>query len=322
MFVRAQSLFTFVLALACANVFAQPRTPAKMLVGFPPGGAVDVLGRLFAEKISEETGRPMIVENRPGAAGQIAAEALKAAAPDGNTLMVAPDATIVFRPQTLKQPPFDALADFAPVAHVGTVTYALGVNADLPVKDLREFASWAKANPARASFASAGAGGSTHFYGLLIARALGIELRQIPYKGSGPAVVDLVAGHVPSAVQPLGTMLAQARSGKIRLLAASSPRRSSAVPELPTFAELGYPSLTTEGWFAVFAPKATPEDTIVHVNALLMRSMRAPDVREKMRALDLEPREMSAVEFAALVKADYERWGPVIRASGFSGDAP
>jgi len=319
---RARLILALVLVLGCAQALAQPRAPGRMLVGFPPGGAVDVLGRLFAEKISAATGRPMIVENRPGAAGQIAAEALKAAAPDGSTLMVAPDAAIVFRPQTLKQPPFDPLADFAPVAHAGTVTYALGVNAALPVKDLREFAGWAKSNPDRASFASAGAGGSTHFYGLLIAHMLGIELRQIPYKGSGPAIVDLVAGHVPSAVQPLGTMLAQAREGRIRLLGASSLRRSGAAPDLPTFAELGYPGLTVEGWFAVFAPRATPGEAIARMNTILVRAMHAPDVREKMRGMDLEARDMSAAELAALVKADYERWGPVIRSSGFSGDAP
>ncbi len=321
---QLRGVWLCLLVLVCApGAWAQAvRAPARMLVGFPPGGAVDILGRLFAEALTQSGGRPMIVENRPGAAGQIAAEQLKAAPPDGNTLMVAPDAAIVFRPQTLKHPPFDPLVDFAPVAHAGTITYALGANAAVPAKTLREFVSWVKANPERATFASAGAGGSTHFYGLLIAQALGIELRHVPYKGAGPAIADTVAGHVPVTVQPLGTMLAQARAGRIALLGVSSAARSSAAPDVPTFSELGYPALTAEGWFAVFAPGGTPPETVSRLNAVLVQAMRAPSILGKMRALDLEPREMTAGEFAALVRADYARWGPVIRASGFSGDTP
>jgi tripartite-type tricarboxylate transporter receptor subunit TctC len=293
-----------------------------MLVGYPPGGAVDVLGRVFAETMSEALARPVVVENRPGAVGQIAAEALKTAAPDGNTLMVAPDATVIIRPQTLAKPPFDPLADFAPVAHAGNWAFALAIHSGLPVKTLSDYLSWVKADSARASFASSGAGGSTHFFGVLLGQTLGVPLAQVSYKGAGPAILDVVAGHIPATIQPLGTLLAQARAGRIAVLAMSAKERSAGAAEVPTFAELGYPALSADGWFGIFAPAATPAETVVKLNAAFVQAMRASGVREKMRNLDLEVREMSAAEFAAVVKTDYGRWGPIIRASGFRGDAP
>ncbi len=318
---RVRIVCAFALVLAWSGVFAQAsRAPGRMLVGYPPGGAVDVLGRLFAETMSEAIGRPVVVENRPGAVGQIAAEALKAAAPDGNTLMVAPDATVVIRPQTLAKPPFDPLADFAPVAHAGNWAFALGIHAGLPVKTLADYVSWVKADSARANFASSGAGGSTHFFGVLLGQTLGVPWRQVSYKGAGPAILDVVAGHVPATIQPLGTLLAQARAGKIAVLAMSGKERSPGAVEVPTFAELGYSSLTVEGWFGIFAPAGTPAGRVAKLNGAFVQAMRAPAVRDKMRNLDLEVREMSPAEFAGVVRADYGRWGPIIRASGFSGD--
>ena len=318
---RVRIVCAFALVLAWSGVFAQTsRVPGRMLVGYPPGGAVDVLGRLFAETMSEAVGRPVVVENRPGAVGQIAAEALKAAAPDGNTLMIAPDATVVIRPQTLSKPPFDPLADFAPVAHAGNWAFALGIHAGLPVKTLADYVSWVKADSARANFASSGAGGSTHFFGVLLGQTLGVPLRQVSYKGAGPAILDVVAGHVPATIQPLGTLLAQARAGKIAVLAMSGKERSPGAAEVPTFAELGYSSLTVEGWFGIFAPAGTPAARVAKLNGAFVQAMRAPAVRDKMRNLDLEVREMSPAEFAGVVRTDYGRWGPIIRASGFSGD--
>jgi tripartite-type tricarboxylate transporter receptor subunit TctC len=305
-------------ALACA----QTRAPARMLVGYPPGGAVDVLGRIFAEPMGEALGRPVVVENRPGAVGQIAAELLKAAPPDGATLMLAPDATVIFRPQTLQKPPFDPLADFAPVAHTGKWTFALGVHAGLPVRTLAEYLAWVRADAGRASFASSGAGGSTHFFGVLLGQTAGVPLQQVSYKGAGPAILDVVAGHVPATIQPLGTLLVQARAGKIAVLATSGRERSAGAPDVPTFAELGYPQLTAEAWFGIFAPAATPSETVAKLNVAFVHAMRAQELRDRMHKLDLEVREMSAAEFARLVRADYARWGPIIRASGFKGDAP
>jgi len=315
--------FACVLALVLASTGAaaqSSRAPARMLVGYPPGGAVDILGRLFAGPMGEAIGTSVIVENRPGAVGQIAAQALKSAAPDGTTLMLAPDATIIFRPQTLAKPPFDPLADFIPVAHVGNWSFALGVHAGLPVKTLADWASWAKASPDRAVFASSGVGGSTHFFGALLGQTLGVPLRQVAYKGAGPAIFDVVAGHVPATVQPLGTLLAQAKAGKITVLAMSGKQRAAGAPEVPTFAELGYPGLSADAWFGIFAPAGTPAATVTRLNAAFVQAMRTAAVKEKLGNLDLEVREMNEQEFAALVKRDYAHWGPIIRASGFRGD--
>jgi tripartite-type tricarboxylate transporter receptor subunit TctC len=309
-------------ALGCTLACAQTRAPARMLVGYPPGGAVDVLGRIFAEPMAEALGRPAVVENRPGAVGQIAAELLKSAAPDGVTLMLAPDATVIFRPQTLEKPPFDPLADFAPVAHTGKWNFAFAVQAELRVKTLAEYVAWVKADPGRAVFASSGAGGSTHFFGVLLGQVAGVPLQQVSYKGAGPAILDVVAGHVPATIQPLGTLLAQAKAGKLVILGMSGRERSAGAPDAPTFAELGLPALTADAWFGIFAPAATPPDTVKKLNAAFVQAMRSQAVRDRMHGLDLEVREMSPAEFAATVRADYARWGPIIRASGFKGDAP
>jgi len=308
-----------VVALLCAPAAAQT---ARMLVGYPPGGAVDVLGRIFAEPMGEALGRTVIVENRPGAVGQIAAEALKAAPPDGGTLMLAPDATVIFRPQTLAKPPYDPLVDFAPVAHTGRWNFALAVQAELRVKTLAEYVSWVKADAGRAVFASSGAGGSTHFFGVLLGQTEGVPLLQVPYKGAGPAILDVVAGHIPATIQPLGTLLPQAKAGRLAILGMSGRARSPGAPEVPTFAELGLPALTADAWFGIFAPAATPADTVKKLNAAFVQAMRTPAVKDRMRGLDLEVHEMSAAEFGDIVRADYARWGPVIRASGFRGDAP
>ena len=308
-----------VLALACSGASAQQsRVPVRMISGFPPGGNVDILARIFAEKLSEATGRPVVVEARTGAGGQIGLEALRAAAPDGNTLGLTPDASLIVRPLTMKIPPYDPINDFTAVAHVGAQDYAFAIGAALPAKDLLEFSRWAKANRAAANFGSAGQGGATHFLGLLIGQALGVALQQIPYNGSGPAVTALVAGQIASTVQPLGTVIAQAQAGKIRIAAITGSERSSAAPGVPTFAELGHPSLTVSNWFGIFAPARTPPERVSQFNAIFVKAMRTKPVKDRLQGLGFEVREMTPAQFAAVVKADYQRWGPVIKASGFS----
>ena len=311
-----------VLALAYSVASAQPvRTPVRMLAGFPPGGNVDILARLLAEKLSESLDRPVVVENRPGAGGQIALELVKAAAPDGNTLVLTPDASLVLRPLTLKNPPYDPRTDFAAVAHTGGQDYVFAVGANIPARDLREFAGWAGANPGGANFGSAGQGGVTHFLGLLIGEAIGVPLRQVPYKGSGPAVTALVGGEISATVQPIGTVVAQAKAGRIRILAVSGKARYLAFPNVPTLAELGHPSLTVSSWFGIFAPARTPPEIVSRMNEIFIRAMRTQPVKDKLQNLLLDVRELTPAQFAAVVNADYQRWVPVIKASGFSGES-
>ena len=324
------------LALAqVASTTPGARGPVRLLAGFPPGGGVDILARLFAERLAEATGRPVVVDNRPGAGGRLATELLRAATADGNTLMLAPDATVILQPQAQRQASSpEPVFDLTPIAHTGawSMGFAVAASAASPVvgttssgapliADLTLFSRGAKANSAVATFASGGAGGSTHLYGLLIAQALAIPLRHVPYKGAAPAVADLMAGHVASTVQPLGTLLVQARAGRIAIVAASGTRRSAAAPEVPTFAESGYPGLIADFWFGLFAPPGTSPEVSARINTLIVQSMRTPGGRERMRTLDLDIREMTAPEFAAQVQTDWRRWGDVIRSSGFNGDS-
>lgn len=305
-------------AAACSVASAQTRTPARILSGFPPGGNVDILARLLAEKLGESLDRPVVVENRPGAGGQIALELVKAAAPDGNTLVLTPDASIVLRPLTMKNPPYDPRTDFAAVAHTGGQDYVFAAGANIPARDLREFANWARANPDGANFGSAGQGGVTHFLGLLIGEAIGVPLRQVPYKGSGPAVTALVGGEISATVQPIGTVVAQAQAGRIRILAVSGSARYPAFPNVPTLAEHGYPSLTVSSWFGIFAPARTPPEIVSRMNGIFIRAMRTQSVKDKLQNLLLDVRELTPAQFASVVNADYQRWVPVIKASGFS----
>jgi tripartite-type tricarboxylate transporter receptor subunit TctC len=313
--------FTALVLFAFAGaVVAQPVKPTRMLVGFPPGGNVDILARIFGERLGEAMGRPVIVEPRPGAAGQVAAEVLKSSPPDGYTLLLTPDASLVVRPLVTKRIPYDPVADFAPVAHTGLSALALGVGLGVPAKNMREFADWLKASPERGSVAVPGIGGSMHFFALMIGQELGQKLQAVAYKGSGPSVSDVVAGHIPATVNPLGTMVAQYKAGKLRLIGVSGSQRATATPEAPTFAEQGYTQLNLDSWFAIFAPAGTPADLVGRMNSIVTQAQRTPSIRERMRGLDLEILELSPAQLGALVKRDYERWMPVVKASGFTAE--
>jgi tripartite-type tricarboxylate transporter receptor subunit TctC len=262
-----------------------------------------------------------VVETRVGASGQIAGQAVKAAAPDGNTLLVAPDSVIVLYPHTVSKPVYDTLADFQPVAHLGGYPLALAVGAAVPAKDLKEYVAWAKSDPRNASYATPGTGGNGHFVGVLIAQTLAIPMVNVPYKGVGQVVNDAIGGQVPAIVLQLGTLLQHAKGGRLRILAHSGGRRSDAAPTVPTFRELGYP-IEASGWTGLFAPAKTPSAVTARLNDIVIQSLRTEAVRSRLQKLDLEPREMTPAELAAHVKAEYDRWGAVVKASGFNADNP
>ncbi len=309
------------LAISLFSAVAQAQGTARILSGFPPGGAVDALARVFAEKLSESIGRPVVVETKTGAAGQIAAEALKASPPDGNTLMIAPDSMFTVYPHTVKKPVYDTLNDFVAVAHTGAYPIGLAVGAGVPANDFREFVAWAKASPKNASYGTAGAGTTLHFLGLMMEQATGIHFAHVPYRGVGPAITDVIAGQVPAVILPLGTVLQQAKAGKARILAHSGSRRSPLAPDIPTFKELGYGTLEATGWFGAFAPAGMRAEILSRYNDIFVQATRTSVVRERMRALDLEIREMSPAELASNLKAEHERWGAIIRATGFSAQS-
>ena len=315
--IRIRMLVFALVAAACLSAPVQAQSTAKMLAGFAPGGGVDILARVFAEKWSEAIGRPVVVENKAGAGGLIAMEALKAAPPDGNTLIVATDSSMVVYPHTVAKPAYNSLADFVGIAHTGNYNFGLGISTKVPAETLAEFVAWAKANPKQSSFASSGAGSSLQFYGQMIAQQTGAPLTHVPYRGVGPSVADLAAGQIPAAVLPIGSILPQVRNGKARLLAHSGSKRSAAAPDVPTFKELGYPALEQANWYGIFGPAGMSPDMVAKLHEIFQQAMRTPVIKERMGRLDLEIEEMSPARFAAMIKADFEQRGKVVKASGW-----
>jgi len=305
------------LALALLPGAALAQAPARMISAFPPGGAVDILARVFADELSKSGGRPMIVENITGAGGVLAMQALKSSPPDGNTLAVIVDSSLVVYPHTAAKPLYSAFTDFTPIAHAGGTAMALVIGSHVPATDLAGFAAWARANPEKSSFGSSGAGATVQFYGGLVAQTVGIPLVHVPYKGVGPALADMVGGQIAASISPMGPLHPHLKSGRARALAHSGAGRIASAPDVPSFKELGYPALELPVWFGVVGPPAMKPEVAARLNETLVKAMRTPAVRERMVRLDLDVRELSTAEFAALVKADYERWGRIVKASGW-----
>ncbi len=306
------------LSLASLTPPAAAQTSNRIIVGYPPGGSLDAMARVLAERFSEGTGRNFVVENRSGAAGVIGAELLKSAPGDGTTLLLAPDSNISVYPHTVKKAAYLPLQDFVGIAHTGDYRIALAVHPSVPANDLRSFLAWTRTQPAPVGYGSAGAGTNIHFYGALLTQVSGANMIHVPYRGTGPALLDLVAGHLPSAVLTLGGMLASAHAGKIRILGQTGEGRSQSLPDVPSFKELGFPMLATSGWYGLFGPANLRPELVQRYNELVTRAIRTPEVRERMRSFELEPREFTPETFQVMVRADTERWGPIIRGSGFT----
>ena len=299
-----------------ATVLAQQA--GRIIVPYPPGGSLDAMARVMAGKLADATGRSYVVENRTGAAGAIGSASVKGGPTDGSLLLFAPDSNISVYPFTVAKPAYVPLNDLIGIAHTGDYRIALAVHPSVPAKDLKSFIAWTKTQPGPVGYGTAGAGTNLHFYGVLFTQVSGANMNHVPYRGTAPAVVDLVAGHVPSTMLPMAALLPHVRAGKVRLLAQTGDDRPSNVPDVPSFKELGFPQLAFSGWYGLFAPAGTPADLVERYNDIVVKAIRSNDVRESMRSLELEPREMSAAQFQAFVKADTDRWGPIIKASGFT----
>jgi tripartite-type tricarboxylate transporter receptor subunit TctC len=304
-------------SLPCAHAQGEARAPARILVALPAGSTSDVVARLIADGLHETGGRPIIVENKPGASGLIAVDALKHAARDGNTLLLAPIAVPVIAPLVFRDLRYDPAQDLAPVAQAAKYEFALAVSADHPARTLAEFVAWAMANPARASFGSPGAGGLPHFLGALLGQTAGVPLMHVAYKGFAPVVVDLLNGRIAAGISAVSDLAALHRAGKLRVLATSGARRAPTLPEVPTFREQGYSAIEAEGWHGVFAAAGTPQAVIDEWSNAIVAALRTPAAREKLRQLGLEPTGTSSQALAAIIAADTARWAPIIEASGF-----
>jgi len=299
---------------------AQNDKVIRILLGLPPGGGTDAIARAIADKLPAELGQPVMIESRVGAGGRLAADALLAAPPDGLTYMIAPNATptfqqLVFGPPAVK---WDVLRDFTPVA--GLVAYPLGMAVSLATgaTNAREFIAWVRRNPGKASLGTPGLGGQNHFLGVQFAREAGIELPVTPYKGTPPMVTDLLGGHVPAAISLMDGMLAHHRAGKVRVIGLFTDKRSDLMPDIPTFAEQGFPVTSGEGWTAMWAPGRTPASEVERMQQALQRVLARPAMRDLLTTrLAVAPRYLGGAEMAALQKAELAHWEPIIRASGF-----
>ena len=307
----AAALVAASLALPAA---AQERS-VRILVGFPAGASLDSMTRMVADKMRASLGHPVVVENRPGAAGQIAMTAVKNAAPDGLTLVMTPLVTVVTAPH-VQALPYDPFADFAPVAHAADFLFAFGMGPSTPAKDLKEYLALAKQDPKYANYASAGTGSLPHFFSLLLAEKAGVKMNHIGYKGTAQAMTDLLGGQIAAFMGTVADVGPQHKAGKVRAVATSGAQRSRHLPEVPTFKELGY-NIEGAGWYAAYAPAKTPKEVVERLSRAIIEGIRAPDVREKLDNFGMEPTGYGPAELARIHRRDYEQWGPVIKASGF-----
>lgn len=306
-------------ALGIATGTVQAQQPLRILVGFPPGGSADVTARALAEKLKEGLGQTIVVDNKPGAGGRVAADALKSSAADGATLLLAPIGTTIILPLTSSTLNYDPWKDFVHVSQVATFRFAMAVGPAAPAKTLTEYLAWARANPARANYGSPGAGTLPHFFGVMMARAAGVELTHVAYKGGAPKVTDMLGGHMPAGFDTPLEYAELHRSGKLRILALSGSGRSAAFPEVPTFKEAGV-DVDGTGWFGVHAPAALPKSAVDRYASAIAAAMRQPDLRERLFRLGLEATGTTPEEFVRVMQQDKARWEPVIRATGFRID--
>ena len=311
--------FAASLTLAAAAQ-AQVDKPVRLLVGFPPGGSADIAARLLTERIGAELKQPVVVDNKPGAGGRIAAELLKNAAPDGTTLLLTPIVVPVLAPLVFSRLAYNPTTDFAPVGQVANFQFAISVNAAHPAKNVQDLVAWYKANPALANYGTPGAGSLPHFFGVMLANGAGIDLVHVPFSGGGPLMNALVGNQVSAAIDTMVDQIELMRSGKIRMLATSGATRSPLLPDVPTIVESGFKGVEGTSWFAIYAPAKTQPATIQQLNAALNKALAAPELRERFIKLGLEPTGGSPAELAAIMQRDTERWAPVIKASGFRGD--
>jgi len=312
-------LVCLLLAFAPA-VFAQdyPNRPIRLIVTVPPGGAADFIARLIGGKLSESLGQPVLVENRGGAGGTIAADAVAKAAPDGYTLLQNSITTHGVGPHLYSKLPYDPVKDFAAVSGLALLPLVMAVNADVPARNVQELISLSKSSSL--NFASSGNGGAPHMAAELFKSVTGAAITHVPYKGSGPAVADLVGGRVQLMFDAPPSLIAHIRSGRLRVLAAASEQRNRLLPEAPTFAELGHPKVSVSLWYGLLAPAGTPVPVVRRLNSEVMRILESPDVRERLQGQGAEPMPGSAETFAAFMQAEMAKWAPVVKQAGVKLD--
>ena len=297
-----------------------PNKPLRLIVPFPPGGSTDIIGRIVAQRLGEKLGQQIVVDNRGGAGGTIGTEAAAKAAPDGYTLAVGTTSTHAVAPGAYAKLGYDPVKNFAPVSLVAVTPYLLVVNAQVPARSLKEFVSLAKSQPGKLNYASAGAGSTTHLAMEMLKDAAAINVVHIPYKGNGPAEVAVLAGEVQAIFGSMPALLQQVKADKLRPLAVGTARRSPAVPEVPTVAELGYPGFEAALWLGIVAPAGTPAAAVDRLSRELGGIVATPAFREAMDKNGAEPISNTPAQFATLIREEADRYGKVVKTLGIKLD--
>jgi len=307
------------LAMGASAQAAYPDKPVHIVVGFSAGGTTDVIARIMAKELSQALDQSFVVENKPGAGSNIATEYVARAQPDGYTLLFVAVTSAIN--QTLyKNVKFDLTKDFAPVALGAKVPNILVVNPNVPVKSVKELVDYARANPGKLAFASSGSGTSIHMAGELFKLRAGLDVLHVPYKGSAPAVTDLIGGQVQFMFDNMPSSWPHVKGGKLRALAVTTAKRSPTAPDLPTMQESGFDKFDVSSWFGLIAPAGTPPEVIEKLNAVMVKAQDNPDVQKAFAGLGAVGEKTTPAEFGAFIKSEVESWAPVVKASGAQVD--
>jgi len=292
-----------------------PVKPVRLIVAFAPGGPLDIHARIVGQKLSESWGQQVVIDNRTGASGTIGADLVAKAPADGYTALANASVHVIV-PSLIAKLPYDAIRDFTPVTVMGSAPLLLVVTPTLPAKTVRELAALGKARPGALTFGSGGNGTSTHLSGEFLKTVLGIKMTHIPYKGTGPGLIDVMAGHVPMMFSSVTAAIELVKSGRLRPVAITSTKRYPQLPSVPTFSESGYPQLVIGSWYAIWLPARAPESVVSKLHADIARVLNLPEVRNRITELGGEPVGNSPADFDAFQKAEMARWARVIKESG------
>jgi tripartite-type tricarboxylate transporter receptor subunit TctC len=308
------------LLVGLPHALAQTLETAKVVIGFAPGGTIDITGRRVANKLAPAFAKATIAENRTGVGGQIAVQAVKTSAPDGSMILLTPASPLGLHPFTYKQLPYDPVNDLLPVSGAAVFDYALAIGPLVPanVTTVPEFLAWAKANPDKATFGSAGAGSAANFIGSALGKAGNVELRHIPYRGSQPAILEMIGGRLAAVVGPTGEFMSQVKAGKARLIATSGPTRGKFTPDVASYAEQGFKDLAYLGWFGFYVPAQTPQDVVQRLNSAIRTALSAPDVVQSLATVYLEPYPTTPMQLAALLKTETDFWSGLVKTVGYT----
>jgi len=320
MLFRAGPVVLALLAVAAVAAPARadnyPDKPIRLVVTSPPSGTSDALGRPLTQKLGESLGKQIVIDNRAGASGNIGAEIVAKSSPDGYTLLLAQTQTLAVNPTLYKKLAFDPLRDFAPVAMVASVVFVLVANPSLAANTVTELVRLAKAQPGQLTFASASSGSVSHLAGELLKSAAGIDMLHVPYKGAGPAVIDLIGGQVMLMFAGGPSASTQIKAGRLKLIAVAGAARSPAFPGVPTIAESGMPGFDVSAWWGVVAPARTPQAVVARLNREIIRTLDLPDIKERFASQGADPVIMTPAQFGAYIKSEYTKWAKVVKDSG------